>query len=82
MTTSRSDATLNGKPLRRRVKARLHMADFLAPGARADRNHSRLRARHLPAPATVLIRRAPRARLCLTLAGADFRKIGGKPSKV
>ena len=41
------EATLNGKPLKRRVKARHASGRLPAPGARADRNASWLRARHL-----------------------------------
>ena len=60
------DATLNGKPLKRRVKARLHLADFLRQELELTGTH--LGCEHGICGACTVLLDGRTARGCLTLA--------------
>ena len=66
------DATLNGKPLKRRVKARLHLADFLRQELELTGTH--LGCEHGVCGACTVLLDGRTARGCLTLAA----QISGK----
>ncbi len=66
------DATLNGKPLKRRVKARLHLADFLRQELELTGTH--LGCEHGICGACTVLLDGRTARSCLTLAA----QISGK----
>jgi carbon-monoxide dehydrogenase small subunit len=66
------DATLNGKPLKRRVKARLHLADFLRQELELTGTH--LGCEHGICGACTVLLDGRTARGCLTLAA----QISGK----
>ena len=66
------DATLNGKPLRRRVKARQHLADFLRQELELTGTH--LGCEHGICGACTVLIDGRTARGCLTLAA----QISGK----
>jgi len=66
------DATLNGKPLRRRVKARQHLADFLRQELELTGTH--LGCEHGICGACTVLINGRTARGCLTLAA----QISGK----
>jgi carbon-monoxide dehydrogenase small subunit len=66
------DATLNGKPLRRRVKARQHLADFLRQELELTGTH--LGCEHGICGACTVLIDGRTARGCLTLAAQIFGK--------